>query len=152
MQRETVVNASSRWGANFDGVDVDPFLRHVASHIESGFGEAEARTTARKIRRLWPGCKAKFAFEVRVAGSLAPLRIRASWDDIDAFLISFQAPPALCEVMAKERARIEAELVAATTAGATEADRPLHNQPLQRTGAAVWLYRLLGVFFRGPGR
>src|SRR5436305_1228348 len=96
---------TEEWSANFDGVDVEPFLCHLASKIERGFDVTAARQTARQIRRLRHDAESEFSFDIHYAGERSKLTIGAFMDDIDAPDLWFVAPPALCREMSAERKR-----------------------------------------------
>lgn len=137
-----------KWSSNFDGVDVERFLRHLASKIESGFSDADARRVAKKIRTCFPGAKAKFNFDIVVGGEQSQLKIRAYMEDLDSPGLFFDAPAMLCEMMQLERQRTEQELSSPTSPGGINSEHPSQSLPPIRIRAVMWLLRVLSFFRR----
>jgi len=93
----------------FDLPDFPDFLRRVAPHISSGFGDREISKLVAAAEQLPHEREARFEFQVVFEGAATSLQVRFFKDDVSSIGVYFFTSKALMELFDQEMKEFFAE-------------------------------------------
>lgn len=94
--------ALEEFSANFDLVNVEPFLDRVSKLTDTGFGKEEIRQVTKTLSKMKPDEESDLEFSVTFEGHQEKIKLHLFLDDIDAPDLYFFTSHALSKKIEKQ--------------------------------------------------